>query len=413
MVAGTARCMQILFVVPYVPNLVRVRPFNFIRQLSKLGHQVTVATLWTDQQDQADIQDLRQHCHAVEAVHLPPSRTYWNCVQALPQPTPLQAVYCWQPSLLARLAPLIGGVDVIHVEHLRGTPFALELKAGLARANRQVPIVWDSVDCITHLFRQASNRSTSRLRRWLMRFEVSRTEKHESWLVNQFNRVLVTSPVERVALLSLLRATPAPLQIKVLRNGVDLDYFQPGEEATRQPDTIVVSGKMSYHANIAMVAHFALNILPLIWARRPKARLVIVGQDPPREIRRLGTDNRITVVGTVRDMRPHLRQAAVAVAPLTYGAGIQNKVLEAMACATPVVASPQAVSALDVELGREVMVAREPAAFAEAVAVLLEDPERQRQMGEAGRCFVERQHRWVDVVTQLERTYDELVGARN
>jgi glycosyltransferase involved in cell wall biosynthesis len=84
-----------------------------------------------------------------------------------------------------------------------------------------------------------------------------------------------------------------------------------------------------------------------------------------------------------------------------------------MACATPVVASPQAVSALDVVSGREVMVAREPAAFAAAVAGLLENPDRQRQMGEAGRCFVERQHRWVDVVTQLERTYDELVGARN
>jgi glycosyltransferase involved in cell wall biosynthesis len=325
----------------------------------------------------------------------------------------MQAVYCWQPSLLARLVPLIGHVNIIHVEHLRGTQFGLKLRDQLANGNGLVPVVWDSVDCITHLFRQAANRSATRLGRWLMRFEVGRTEKHESWLINQFDRVLVTSPVERVALLSLLRTKPAPQQVRVLRNGVDLDYFQPGDDARRQRDTLVVTGKMSYHANVAMVLHFAHRILPLIWLRRPEAKLIVVGQDPPREIRRLASDPRVSVLGTVPDMRPHLRQAAVAVAPLTYGAGIQNKVLEAMACATPVVASPQAVSALEAVPGCEVLVAREPAAFADEVVSLLDDRERQRRIGSAGRGFVERHHRWDIVAGQLERTYDELVGAGN
>ena len=405
--------MHILFIVPYVPNLVRVRPYNLIKQLSRRGHQITVATVWTSTQDRADIQELRQYCCQVEAVHLAPWRSFWNCVQALPRSTPMQAVYSWQPSLLGRLAPLIGHVNIIHVEHLRGAQFGLKFKAQLAKGGGRVPVVWDSVDCITHLFRQAANRSATRLGRWLMRFEVGRTEKHESWLINQFDRVLVTSPVERAALLSLLPSKPAPQQVSVLRNGVDLDYFQPGDDSLRQRDTLVVTGKMSYHANVAMVLHFARRILPLIWDRRPETRLVIVGQDPPREIRRISTDPRVTVCGTVPDMRPHLRQAAVAVAPLTYGAGIQNKVLEAMACATPVVASPQAVSALEVVPGCEVLVAREPAAFAQEVVSLLEDTERQRQVGWAGRNFVERYHRWDIVVAQLERTYDELVGSRN
>jgi glycosyltransferase involved in cell wall biosynthesis len=84
-----------------------------------------------------------------------------------------------------------------------------------------------------------------------------------------------------------------------------------------------------------------------------------------------------------------------------------------MACATPVVASPQAVSALEVVPGCEVLVARDPSAFAAQVISLLDNREQQRQIGEAGRRFVERQHHWDMVVSQLERTYDELVGARH
>jgi glycosyltransferase involved in cell wall biosynthesis len=130
-------------------------------------------------------------------------------------------------------------------------------------------------------------------------------------------------------------------------------------------------------------------------------------------VQSLAQDERIKIVGAVRDIRPHLQQATVAVAPLTYGAGIQNKVLEAMACATPVVASPQAVSALSARAGQEVLIAREPAAFAEAVAGLLQSRQWQRQVGDAGRRFVECHHRWNDVTSKLERIYDELVRARN
>jgi sugar transferase (PEP-CTERM/EpsH1 system associated) len=404
--------MQILFVVPYVPSLVRVRPFNLIRQLAERGHDVIVGTLWTNNQEREHAQELRQYCREVVADYLPAWRSYCNCLWALPRTIPLQAIYSWQPTLMARLACHVGRVDVVHVEHLRGTPFGLRLKAGLADSGRHVPVVWDSVDCITHLFRQATDRSASRLGRWLTRLEVRRTERREGWLVRQFDRVLVTSSAEKTALLSLIPDAASLQQVTVLTNGVDLDYFRPGDPAARQPETIVVSGKMSYHANVAMVVHFVNDILPLIWARHAGARLVIVGQHPPREIRKLSQDPRISVVGSVSDMRPFLQQATVAVAPLTYGAGIQNKVLEAMACATPVTASPQAISALVAQPGREVIVARDPATFAEEVVSLLDNPARQRCIGEAGRCFVERHHRWDHIALQLERTYDELIYAR-
>jgi polysaccharide biosynthesis protein PslH len=401
--------MKILFVVPYVPSLVRVRPYNLIRHLSAQGHDVTVVTIWTNEQERNDVEQLRQHCHAVQAAYLPRWQSLWNCMQALPTPTPMQAVYSWQPALVQQFPEHKWHADIIHVEHLRGAHYGLALRPLHTNGHRPVPIVWDSVDCITHLFRQAVHRNSSRAGRWLTRFELRRTEKHEGWLVNQFNRVLVTSPAERTAFLSLLPAGQSMPTVQVLPNGVDLDYFAAGEAAARDRATIVVSGKMSYHANATMVLHLVHNILPAIWARRPEVRLCVVGKDPPRQVRALAQDARISVIGTVRDIRPHLQRATVAVAPLTYGAGIQNKVLEAMACATPVVASPQAVSALAVQTGRDILVGREPAEFAKAVLGLLESIEQRARIGEAGRRFVESHHRWNTIASELVGIYDELL----
>jgi sugar transferase (PEP-CTERM/EpsH1 system associated) len=401
--------MNILFVVPYVPSLVRVRPYNLIRHLSALGHEVSVITMWTNEQERDEVEQLRQYCHRVQAAHLPRWHSLWNCLQALPTHTPMQAVYCWQPALVQQFPEHKWHADIIHVEHLRGAHYGLALRPPHMNGYRPLPVVWDSVDCITHLFRQAVNRSSTRAGRWLTRFELRRTEKHEGWLVNQFNRVLVTSPAERTAFLSLLPAGQSMPTIQVLPNGVDLAYFTAGEAAARDRATIVVSGKMSYHANTTMVLHLVHNILPAIWAHRPEVKLCVVGKDPPRQVRALAKDSRISVLGTVGDIRPYLQRATVAVAPLTYGAGIQNKVLEAMACATPVVASPQAVSALTVKPGEDLLVGREPAEFAKAVLGVLDSPEQQVRIGEAGRRFVESHHRWNKITSQLIGVYHELL----
>lgn len=401
--------MDILFVAPYVPNLIRVRPFNLIRQLSARGHRVTVLAPWTSREEQAEAVELQRWCHRVEVVHLSRSRSAWNCMSAVLGPEPLQSIYSWQPALYDRLAVLAAGTDVVHVEHLRAARYGVQLKQLLPRC----PVVWDSVDCISLLFRQAARRSTRLGNRWMTRFELKRTEHYESWLLHQFEHVLVTSPADRDALLALRNGHRGRQQapVTVIANGVDLDYFKPNPGVQRAPSTLVISGKMSYHANIAMVLHFVREILPRIWASRPDVRLCIAGKDPPHEIRTLAQNPAITVTGTVSDVRPYLQGATLAVAPIKYGAGIQNKVLEAMACATPTVASPQAVSALQQPLTGAVVVASTAEAFAEAVVQLLADPDRQGQIGEGGRHYVETHHNWQSIAVQLEGVYHAIVRA--
>jgi glycosyltransferase involved in cell wall biosynthesis len=166
---------------------------------------------------------------------------------------------------------------------------------------------------------------------------------------------------------------------------------------------------MSYHANIRMVLHLVHEIMPIVWESRHDVTLVIAGKDPPREIRDLAANPSIQVTGTVSDIRPYLQRATMAVSPLVYGVGIQNKVLEAMACGTPVITTSQAISALSVVPGQDVLVADTPESFAEAILRLFGDPIRQEQLSRAGRKYVEEHHNWNKIAIQLEDIYCEAI----
>ncbi len=374
---------------------------------------MTVLTLWRGDQERQDVEHLGEIAAEVKAASLPRGRSIWNCLRALPSRIPLQAVYCWQPTLAKQLVEFMksgnqsGRFDVIHVEHLRGARYGVHIKKQPKSLIGDVPVLWDSVDCISSLFRQAAQQSERRTSRWIAKFEHGRTERYERWLLDKFDRILVTSTEDQQALINLAKDQSAP--VTVLPNGVDLDYFSSDGIRPRAPATLVISGKMSYHANISMVLHFVNEILPRIRSRRPDIELWIVGKDPPREILTLAEHPEITVTGTVPDIRPFLRLATVAVAPLTYGVGVQNKVLEAMACGIPVVSTPAALSALKVVPEKEVLLAANPEAFTHAVLSVLDNQQRQRELGEAGRRYVERNHRWSQITEKLETIYDEII----
>ena len=409
--------MKILFVVPYVPSLVRIRPYFLIRSLSECGHQVTVMTLWSDEAERKDIARLEQICHEVKAVRLKRTRSIWNSLRAVASKAPLQSAYSWNPELAAQIrlatSPDRYGrlpYDVVHIEHLRGARYGLQLLPQTRTNGHKLtpPVVWDSVDCISHLFRQASKKSQSRSGRMITKFEVARTENYEAWLATQFDQILLTSPRDLEAFRQLLSSRSLlsqNAQFTVLPNGVDLDYFQPDQNQNREPFTLVISGKMSYHANSTMVLHLVQEILPRVWAKRPEVRLVIVGKDPGREILALNHQPRIEVTGTVEDLRPYLQRAAISVAPIAYGTGIQNKVLEAMACATPVITSPIAMPALQAKAGKDLLVAGEPEAFADAILSLLNDAAQREKIGASGRAYVTSQHNWKNIAAQLAITY--------
>jgi polysaccharide biosynthesis protein PslH len=396
--------MKIAYVVPYVPNLIRTRPYNLIRQLAASGHEVSVFTLGHGAQDLKDVESLRAKVAHVYYEEQPVWHSLWNSLTALPSRRPLQTVYSWNPRLAKQLVGLLsvpGRFDVVHVEHLRGSLYGQYIKMKLPH----MPVVWDSVDCISYLFRQASTHGAGGFGRFVTRFELGRTRRAESKLISEFDHILVTSRADKDAMLELALPDSKAPSISVLPNGVDLDFFSPNPNAHRNGETLVFSGKMSYHANISMVKYLVSEIMPRVWRMRSNVRLAIVGKDPSPEVRVWGADSRITVTGTVDDIRPYLWSATMAVVPLVYGAGIQNKILEAMACGTPVVTTSNAISSLDVTSGKELRVADGAEEFARAILELLNDPDRRLEISAAGLDYVKNYHNWTTIAGHMLAYY--------
>lgn len=421
--------MRILFVVPYVPNRIRVRPYEFLRALLRAGHDVTLAALWTTAVEKADLLQLEQAGLAVIARSMPAWRSAFNSMLAAPTTTPLQAVYSWHRGLFAAVlaAHAARPFDVVHVEHLRGCRYGLALMDEWQAALVHPPVVWDSVDCISHLFAQAAQSSRSAKSRLMTRVELPRTQRYEAHLVHCFDQTVVTSAIDKAALVALGKtAEPnypeganrreVEAKIDVVPNGVDLDLFRVGAVERRHANRIVFSGKMSYHANVTAALHLVNDIMPSVWSERPDAEVWLVGKDPAPALRLLGeasagqSARRVVVTGEVAAMEEYIQGAAVAVAPLLYGAGIQNKVLEAMACGTPVVASPQASQSLAAVAERDYLGAATAADFGAAILALLQSPVYRQEVGCAGRRFVETHHSWASAAARLEVIYTEAIA---
>jgi sugar transferase (PEP-CTERM/EpsH1 system associated) len=184
-------------------------------------------------------------------------------------------------------------------------------------------------------------------------------------------------------------------------NGVDTEYFRPTDDPYDR-DAMVFMGRMDYFPNQQCIIDFCRTTLPLIRQRRPTATLAIVGAEPSPAVRALGRQPGIAVTGSVPDVRPHVRRAAVAVAPLRIARGTQNKILEAMAMGVPTVASVTAAKGVDAEPGRHLLTASSPAEYAGAIVALMQDPEARQAYAGAGRARMLSHHQWSRSMAVLE-----------
>ncbi|MEW6085932.1 MAG: glycosyltransferase [Chloroflexota bacterium] len=399
--------MRIAYFVPYVPSLIRVRPYHLLLQLTKQGIEVVLFTVAANDRELAQAVALRSKLADVAVHKQPLLRSMMNCLVALPTKTPLQSVFSWNPHLQADFTRRAGReeFDLVHVEHLRGSKYGLLINAMFPG----MPIVWDSVDCISHLFAQTSRRSRSLGGKLVSLLELKRTQQAEGRAVSLFDHILITSRTDKDALVSLAPNGKDPSPVTILPNGVDLEYFRRDTSQPREAETIVFTGKMSYHANISMVDYLITEIMPKVWAKRPAARVIIVGKDPPKKVREFAKNPLIQITGTVEDIRPYLWTATLAVVPLVYGAGIQNKILEGMASGTPIVTTSAAFSNLQGTPGVDALIADTPEDFAEAILRLIENQGLRLAVGEAGLKYVHVFHDWKQMASRLKGIYQEVI----
>ena len=391
--------MRILFVSPYVPSSVRIRPFAFIRELARLGHQVTLACLVQPAWEEEYLDEI---CPYIDELHtITPGRIApaLRTLASLPTRTPLSVAYCYSPEFERLVEHLVqkNSYDLLHTEFIRSVPATAHLTG--------LPKVYDAVDSLALAYRRSlSAANVSTMQRLVALLETFKMPSYEIAALQHYDRVLVSSPVDRDVL-----GKHSAEHVTVIQNGVELDYFA-FQKNHKQPYTIAFLGKMSYYVNVASVLWFYRQVFPIIRAEIPQARFKIVGRSPAKAIQKLAVDPSVEVTGTVADIRPHLRQATIAIGPMTSGSGIQNKLLEAMALGTPCVATSFAAQALGAKPGQEILVADEPQAFAQAVISLLQNPAQAEAIAFQARQYVEREHNWNAIGRQIDSIYHSLAA---
>lgn len=392
--------MYILYLVPHVPNPTKVRSHYQIRGLLEAGHHVTVATLERSAKDTEHIEKLRRAGCKVIAAPLPKTQIVLNSLSAIAHGLPLQAKFMASGPLMQSIQDHLrdNPCDVIHVEHLRMAEYGLALK-------QSHPTVFDAVDHLASLYEQAQTRSASRLLQLISRYESRRLAHYEPWLIEQFPVTVVISAEDQ----KMFRQANPAYADHVLVAPAGLSLPEPDSSIQRSLNTLVITGAMNYHPNVASTVYFVKEIFPLILRQRPDIQLQIVGANPDPAIQALRSPQ-IEVTGFVPSLMEYLQRATIAVAPTQYGSGIQHKVIEAFITQTPLVASRTALRGFDAQHNEHLLVADSAAEFADAVLKLLADEPLRQQLAAAGRRYVEQHHDLKITTEKLVEIYRAVIA---
>ncbi len=318
-----------------------------------------------------------------------PSFSPAKLIRGLTGPVPVTVLNNWSPRILAELERTVRDGEPFHSVQIEGMHLVQYLPA-LRKSpgspaliadwhNIESEIMWRYSETAVGFARKAYARRTARL-----------MEDMELRLLKGCDAHIVPSSREREKLL----ARGPKARIEIVGNGVDVAYYSndPTESAMRRD--ILFVGSMDYHANIGAVLEFANTMWPGILAQHPDLRFVIVGRNPPPEVRALVNLQKIEVTGTVDDVRPWYRSASVVVVPLRTGSGTRLKILEAMAARVPVVSTRLGAEGLDVTDGANILLAETAQETIAAVDALRISPEKWRALAEAGRALVRSQYDW-------------------
>ncbi len=390
--------MKLLYLVhriPFPPNKGdKVRSFHLLKHLAR-QHEVYLGSFIDDADDEQHAGALAPWCREVRLERLQPRRNKLASLRGLLTGEALSLPYYRSRELADWVK------DVVHREGIEGVLVFSSTMAQYAQG-LGLPVWVDFVDMDSAKWRDYAPEHAWPLS-WLYAREGRKLLDYERLIAKQAQAAYFVTEAE-VALF-LAEAPEAYGHVRALCNGVDADYFcqdaqrlspfVPSEQA------LVFTGAMDYWPNIDAVRWAVAEMLPTLRQRWPKLRLHIVGRSPAPAVRELASDA-VVVAGTVPDVRPYLQHADVVLAPLRLARGIQNKVLEAMAMARPVVAARTCVAAIGASDGLELRAAETPADYIEAVHQLLADPAKAQAMGEAARRCVLQHYDWTARLAPLD-----------
>ena len=385
--------------IPYPPNKGdKIRSWNELLHLTS-RYRVHLGCFVDDEEDWQYVPFLRALCGETLFAPLRRTKALARCVPGLINGTPLTLRYYRDPDMSRWVDDIIARRRLERV-FVFSSAMAQYVRADGPRLRRVI----DFVDVDSDKWRQYAERKSWPLSR-IYRRESLALLAVERAVAAGFDASLFVSRHEADLFRSLSPETAD--KVRHVNNGVDIRFFTP-EGSYDDPyvgtgPVVAFTGAMNYWANVDAVEWFVHNVFRAVRARFPKVRFFIVGARPSPAVLRLAQEPGVVVTGRVPDIRPYLAFATVVVAPLRVARGTQNKVLEAMAMAKPVVATPQALEGLGAAPGREILVAEGADDFATAVAGLLEASDDGRAaMGRPARAHVVAHHDWDSELSCLE-----------
>ncbi len=397
--------MKILFVLPYVPIPANfggaLRVYHLLR-LAAQRNDISVISYGTPDQEK----ELREHLGPrLREVTIVPF-THWPVrYRRLAQAHSLISRH----SVLFNLAQ--SGImretlknrvqkqpyDIIQTEFAHMGSYALETEA--VRLLDAHNVEYDN-------YRRMWVNSRSPLRGLHYRSEYKKFHREEIGAILNQDALIVTSMRDKQIL-----DRDVPERVKyVVPNGVDAKYFSPGD-LPPEPFSLVFTGVMSYLPNYDGMLHFLDNIFPLIQKQIPEAKLYIVGSGPPKALQARASDH-VVVTGFVDDVRPYVWRSSVYVVPLRMGGGTRLKVLESMSMKKPIVSTAVGSEGIDVRNGESILLADDPAEFADAVVRLLRDQPLRFRMIQNGYELVRSRYEWSVIGQELEKIYGTIVSSQ-
>ncbi len=373
----------------------KIRSYNILRFLGKNNdHEVTLLSYYVGRRD-ADYE-------AALAQEIPGSQTIYtaapdlNVIQQgldylwrLPRREPYVISKYTHPAVQATVADWLfsGRFDVAVCDFLDASvnfPSQAPIPCVLFQHNVESSL-WERMAAV----------ESNPVKKLSFAIESAKMTRYERATLGRFHHIIAVSEHDRR---QMLRMNPA-CEITVVPTGVDTQKFNAAPASSAQPPRVVFTGSMDWEPNIDAVNYFCSEIWPRIRAEFPDVIFQIVGRSPVAKVRRLASDS-VEVTGTVTSVAEYLEKASVVVVPLRIGGGTRLKIFEAMAMGKALVSTSIGAEGLEVESGRDLLLADDAASFADAVVLLLRDAATRRKFEQAARQLA-AQFDWSRIVAQF------------
>ena len=400
--------------VPYPANKgEKIRTFNQLSQLVNKGHKVTVVTPVEDEQSRTYVQQLSERLK-IKVVHAPLGNRLLRILGGFTSRQALTVTNFYSEDLQQQINSLIIAEkpDAIMCSSSAMSRYIFQSSTAALIEEQNIRLVMDFMDLDSLKWQQYAE-----LKPWPLSLVYKREAKLvselESRVLHHFDSSMFVSKEEK----DLLELEPEIMsKVHAIANGVDRGAYHPAEvEDTATTNTakqklfgdaapvVLFTGVMDYFPNIEAVVWFADEVWPALLQKHPQAKFVVAGMRPSRKITDLEKRSRIEVTGFVDDILPLYQQADFMVAPFKVGRGIQNKVIQSMACGLPVIASPAGAAGIKYVNMEHLIIAETTEDYLSATETLLNDTDRYQKIRSNALELIESQFSWESETARLEK----------